>query len=85
MNTLMQEFQPLTEEAFAFLETSFKFTRTLLAEGMLRYKTENVFVIVGYDGQRSYGLPLDLGQRSLDLDQRNVTKERSFCLPETRL
>jgi hypothetical protein len=57
-----QDFQILAKEAFAFLEISFGFKLQLLAKDSLRYETQDVFVLIGYDSQRSYELSLDLGQ-----------------------
>jgi len=60
---LMQKFQVFGKKSFSFLETEFGFKCHLLADGILRYETEDVFVLVGYDGRRSYELTLDLGQK----------------------
>ncbi len=75
MKTSILKFQTLTEEAFAFLETSLGFKRHLVAEGLLRYETEDVFVVVSYDARRSLELSLDLGQK-------NAAVERPFNFGE---
>jgi len=71
----MQKFQTLTEEAFAFLEKSLGFKRHLVAEDLLRYETEDVFLVVSYDARRSFELSLNLGQK-------NLSVERSFNFGE---
>ncbi len=75
MSILMRNFQALASEAFAFLEADFGYERRLITEGSLRYETQNVFVVVGYDGQRSFELSLDVWQRS-------AAVERSFNFGE---
>ena len=57
-----QNFQILATEAFAFLESNFGFKLQLLAKDSVRYETEDVFVLISYDSQRSYELSLSLGQ-----------------------
>ncbi|HSY74944.1 MAG TPA: hypothetical protein VK810_05700 [Dongiaceae bacterium] len=70
-----QDFQILAKEAFAFLEINFGFKLHLLTKDLLRYETQDVFVLIGYDSQRSYELSLDLGQI-------NSTTEQSFNFGE---
>jgi len=71
----MQKFQVFGKKSFSFLETEFGFKCHLLADGILRYETEDVFVLVGYDGRRSYELTLDLGQKG-------TSTERAFNFGE---
>lgn len=75
MNMPTLKFELLAKEAFAFLEQSFGFKLCSVAEGILRYETEDVFVGVNYDARRSYELSLDIGQK-------NVAVERAFNLGE---
>lgn len=75
MNMPNQKFEMLAKEAFAFLEQNFGFKLRSMDEGVLRYETEDVFVIVSYEARRSYELSLDIGQK-------NVAVERAFNFGE---
>jgi hypothetical protein len=75
MNMPFLKFEMLAKEAFAFLEQNFGFKRRSVSEDVLRYETDDVFVIVSYDARRSYELSLDIGQK-------NVAVERAFNFGE---
>lgn len=75
MKMPMLKFEMLAKEAFAFLEQNFGFKLRSADEGLLRYETEDVFVMVSYDARRSYELSLNIGQK-------NVAIERAFNFGE---
>lgn len=62
MSKLANDFERLTKEFFAFLETSFGFTRRLVDASQVRYETKKVYVLIGYDFNRSYEVSVDLGE-----------------------
>jgi len=74
MSKLVKEFDRLARKYFSFLETSFGFVLHA-GESILRYETQNVYVLIGYDSNRSYELSIDLGRRS-------STKEPPFNFGE---
>jgi NADPH:quinone reductase-like Zn-dependent oxidoreductase len=71
----MLEFQMPAKVAFVFLEQELGFKLHLVAQGLLRYETKDVFVVVSYDAQRSLELSLSLGRK-------NATVERAFNFGE---
>lgn len=64
MNNLANDFENLTKKYFAFLETSFGFTKRLVDAAQARYETKKVYVLIGYDYNCSYELSVDLGETS---------------------
>ncbi len=64
MNELSIQFEILAPKHFSFLETTFRFVRNRISETLLKYESKYVYVLIGYDSERSYEISIDLAAKN---------------------